>query len=162
MEEPMKKIIIAILVSVVFTQSSLFSQQTINASGGTIHGDGGSISFSVGELTTASITSQSGSVTPGLFSSIEVSVLSTRPEVADLLIFPNPTSDKIQIDFGESAPAEGMKFQLFDANGRSLRAGKLVTQKTYIDLLNLPSNLYFLYIQDQNRILKMIKIVKSN
>ncbi|WP_375579650.1 T9SS type A sorting domain-containing protein [Marivirga tractuosa] len=158
----MKNSIILIIALALFLQNNLFSQQAINASGGNLMGEGGSIAFSVGQLTTAPMSSEEGSVTPGVLSSVTLSVLSTTPEVANILIFPNPTNSKIQINFGESALGQNTQYRLFDANGRAVKSGKLEHDKTEINLLNLPSSLYFLHILDQSRVLKTIKIVKEN
>ncbi len=64
----------------------------------------------------------------------------------DLMIYPNPTSDRLTIELEE---AVAVSWVLFDALGRQLRVQNTPTveQRFELDLTNLPDGIYYLSVQ---------------
>ena len=73
-------------------------------------------------------------------------------------VYPNPTTDKcmVRCDLAEAAT-----IRLYDAQGRLLRQMPVQTELTEIDLSNCVSDIYFIYICTDDRILAIRKIVRQ-
>lgn len=83
---------------------------------------------------------------------ITINVASIDDNFFEINVYPNPTQDFIQIDGLTNNQTE---FQMFDSNGKLVLSGKL-SNKEMIDLTNLNSGLYQLFLNKQNfRIIKL-------
>jgi hypothetical protein len=83
---------------------------------------------------------------------ITINVASIDDNFFEINVYPNPTQDFIQIDGLTNNQTE---FQMFDSNGKLVLSGKL-SNKEMIDLTNLNSGLYQLFLNKQKfRIIKL-------
>ena len=71
-----------------------------------------------------------------------------------VIIYPNPTSSKINLSLNFS---DDLNYELFTATGNKLIFGTIKSSNQEIDLSNLPPNVYFLKLGNQ-----VYKILKSN
>ena len=71
-----------------------------------------------------------------------------------VIIYPNPTSSKINLSLNFS---DDLNYELFTAKGNKLIFGTIKSSNQEIDLSNLPPNVYFLKLGNQ-----VYKILKSN
>ncbi len=141
------------------------AQNDIAASGSNASGSGGTVSYSVGQVvftTNTSITS--GSVTQGVQQPFEISVI-TRIEQTNgitlvCIAYPNPANDFLTLKVENYIP-ENLSYKLFDANGKLLENKKVTGNVTIISLGNILSSLYFLKVIDNQKEIKIFKIIKN-
>ncbi len=154
--------------------TGLQAQVSINSTGGNASGSGGSVSYSVGQLTYQTHTGTNGSVAEGVQQAYEISVVTGIVEAKginlSLKAYPNPTTDNLtlSIDASTSLNIQSMSYQLFDINGRLLQNGQIASMQTSIEMSNLRPATYFLkVIHSSNNVgatqtseVKTFKIIK--
>ena len=79
----------------------------------------------------------------------------------DIVAYPNPTTDDIQIIMPEIENLSNIQLQLFDLSGRLLQQERPSSSNTTLSLNNLAQGIYILKVTDNQNILKTIKIVKQ-
>lgn len=150
-----------LLVCILCATTSIYSQQTIPASGGEATGSG-SVSYSVGQLVSNMNTGSNGSVNQGVQQAIEFVVLS-NPELTVLTLtavtYPNPTTDYIVLALTNSTLID-LSYTMFDVQGRIVTKGKVQQETTQITMKNLVSGVYILKVNQKNSELKTFKIIK--
>ena len=77
----------------------------------------------------------------------------------EINIFPNPVSNHLNIQFA-SLPQSNAKIQIYDCEGKLVQSSVLSNKNTQLRLNQIPSNLYFLKIQNGQSILSK-KILKN-
>jgi hypothetical protein len=147
-----------------FCFATVQGQQTIPATGGNASGSGGSVSYSVGQILSSTISGSNGTVVQGVQQPYEISVVTAIKNTEDIslkcLVYPNPTAGITKLVF-ESADFENLSFRLFDINGMLLQDKKVESRETEISLENLSSSVYFLKVLKNNQEVKVFKIVKK-
>jgi hypothetical protein len=160
----MKKIIPCFLFFSGLGIVILQAQSTIPASGGNAIGSGGSVSYTVGQITYQTLSGTNGTVAQGVQQPYEISVVTSIKNSEEInlecLIFPNPTSGLAKLIF-KSPDYENLRFRLYDINGVLLRDKKVESSETEISLENLSSSVYFLKVIKNNLEVKVFKIVKK-
>lgn len=84
-------------------------------------------------------------------------------ETKGINIYPNPFSDKITIDFFDpDIDKSKMKISIFNSTGQKIvNMPELQNNQLTIDLSVMPCGIYYLIIQDNNRIFHTQKIIKN-
>ncbi|MCL9804931.1 T9SS type A sorting domain-containing protein [Flavobacterium amniphilum] len=154
----MKKIALALFL---LCRIMVFSQEAINASGGNASGSNGNVNYSVGQIAYSSY-SGNGFVNEGIQFPFEITTLATDEHSDDnqIALFPNPVSYEINLKVGFLI-AEDLKFELYDINGRILAEDWISQNEIQIPMGQYPKSIYFLRIKDQNKELKVFKIIKN-
>ena len=155
-----KPLKICVLLVMLLVSFGLRAQVSMNAAGGNAAGDGGSVSYSVGQMVLSANTGANGSVTEGVQQPYEISVLSVSEsaESISLSVYPNPSTDYLYLTSSEEIPS--LSYQLFDMNGRLLKSGKINENQTDIDMQNLVPATYFVKVNQGNKTVKTFKIIK--
>jgi hypothetical protein len=142
----------------------LFAQESVNSSGGKGEGNGGTVSFSVGQTVYTTDSSSSGTVAKGVQQAYVISKVSSMDSTDKITlisrVFPNPTTDFLYLNI-EKLTAKQMLYTLTDANGKTLLNGKISNLQTEIDMKPYTAAVYFLKISDSNQIIKTFKIIKN-
>jgi hypothetical protein len=150
-----------------FAQS--IAPQSVNSAGVKMTQSNGSLSFTVGELVVLQQYDTNGNSLGGGFtnsSTLSTTVLSVQEPDAAILqvsVFPNPTTDLVQIQIKE-ASIEEMNLELTDISGKTLYSGHylLLDQSIGINTANYPVGVYLLTLKKPNgQILGTYKIVKQ-
>lgn len=153
----MKKNIL--ITCLLFALHSMYSQQTIPASGGESTGSGGSSSYTVGQILYTSY----GSITQGVQQAYEFQTLS-NPELTTVnlsaMTYPNPTSDYILLKISDKT-LNNLKYTLFDLNGKSVANGLIKSEITQIKMQHTVTGVYLLKITEKQQTLKSFKIIKK-
>lgn len=76
-------------------------------------------------------------------------------EITNVILYPNPTSDAFTVETSEDLT--GNIFVIQDVSGRVLSSGRLVGNKTTIQVSSLSTGSYYLRLLETNQILKFIK-----
>lgn len=142
----------------------LNAQQAVITSGTDVNGNGGMLSYSIGQISYNLITSDATIVSEGVQQTIEVYVLgieSPNPLVNSIKLFPNPSSDFITIST-KDLNIFNLRYELYDINGKILWVNSISSSETKIDISTLDSGIYLLNIMDINHTLKMFRLIKNS
>jgi hypothetical protein len=157
------KIFLCFLLMSGFSITILEAQATIPASGGNTTGSGGSVSYTVGQITCNTMSGINGTVAQGVQQPYEISVVTAienaREITIECTVYPNPTRGLLKL-IVESFDYENLRFRLFDINGILLQDKKVESKETEISMDNLSSSVYFLKVIKNNVEVKVFKIVK--
>jgi hypothetical protein len=143
--------------------SILFAQQTVTTAGGNGNGTGGSVNYTVGQVTNKLLNNGNHSVSEGVQQPYEIST-ETGIELKDINInikaFPNPADDFLTININD-LKSTNFSYKLYRINGKLISKGKIETTETKINLINLSPAVYILQITDSGQNVKIFKIVKN-
>src|SRR5690606_24040659 len=134
--------------------AGLQAQESINGTGGSALGNGGSVSYSVGQVVYTANTNTSGSsVTQGVQQPYEISIV-TGIETPDMnllvLAYPNPATDYLILEM-QDFEFSNLNFQLYDVIGKILQNQRITDNQTRIVMSNLMSGMYFLKVFQNNK-----------
>jgi type IX secretion system substrate protein len=142
---------------------SVTAQQSVNVSGNNATGPGGSVSYSVGQLTYTVNSGSNGSLAQGVQQPYEISTLGMDdlPEISlNFSAYPNPTTDILTLAV-ENYSTDNLKYNLFDITGKTIASNKLSGSQTQINMTGYESAIYFLKITADNKEIKTFKIIKK-
>ena len=152
--------IIMSAVILLLTIGSLQAQQTVTSAGGDATGEGGTSSYSVGQLVYTTATGVEGSSNQGVQQSYEVSVISGG-ELSEILLemnaYPNPTKSNLTLTV---ADVSGLSYKLYDLEGNEVESNGITDQATQISLEEQPTAVYFLKVLQNSTPIKTFKIIK--
>jgi hypothetical protein len=155
-----KVILIFLFLGAALTSNA---QQATTASGGNAFGNGGSSSYSVGQIVYTTNVGSNGSMAQGVQQPYEISIVFG---VEDNLInlnfnlYPNPTSNFLTLSISD-IDLSVLSFELFGSDGKLIEAKKITTFNEVICLENLSSGAYFLKIINNYQQIKLFKIIKN-
>jgi hypothetical protein len=140
----------------------LFGQSSVNAAGGSVSNDSGSVSYSIGQVAFVSASNSSGSVHQGVQYAFEISILDVEDKSLNLSlnVFPNPTQSKLNLRVGNLQEGK-LSYQLLGLDGKVLSKETLETEETLIDMQQLPSAAYFVEVQLDSKKVQTFKIIKN-
>lgn len=147
----------------------LQAQESVNATSGNVLSSGGSVSYSVGEISYQTHTGSNGSLAEGVQQPFEIFVVTGIEETVgvNLLIsaYPNPTTDYLTLIINEDVTTSFdlslMSFQLFDMKGKLIQKQTITENQTDIDMGNLVSATYFITVIQGKKNVKTFKIIKN-
>ena len=146
--------------------TGLQAQTNVNATGGNASGNGGSVSYSVGQVVYTTHKGSNGSVAQGVQQPYEISVAGIDEANGISLkvtAYPNPTTDylTLEIDASTSLSIQSMSYQLYDIQGKVLQNQKITGYRTSIDMNNLVPSTYFVKVIQENKAVKTFKVIKN-
>lgn len=149
--------------------SGVQAQESFNAAGGNASGGGGSVSYSVGQVTYLTHGGTNGTIAEGVQRAYEIAAVTGIEEPRDLnlsfSIFPNPTTHDLKLNIIESFNANQdlslMSYMILDMNGRVMKKGELTGYQTRIITSNLIPATYFVKVIHENKVIKSFKIIKK-
>ena len=156
-----KHLKISVLLAMLLVSFGLQAQVSVNAAGGDAASDGGSVSFSVGQVVFGANAGTNGSVTEGVQQPYEISVLSVAEQTENISLsaYPNPSTDYLYLTTSDEI--SNLSYQLFDMNGRLLKSEKIIGNQTNINMQGLVSATYFVKVNQGNKTVKSFKIIKK-
>lgn len=128
--------------------------------GGEGTGPGGTVSYSIGQLVVETTEDSEGTVSPGVQQSYESYVVFIDEVLFSnsLTIFPNPTSDLLQIDFDQ--PFIGT-IKVFNIYGGLMWEQVCTGQTFFMDAQKWASGTYLLNVMQESNLVSTYKIVKQ-
>jgi hypothetical protein len=75
-------------------------------------------------------------------------------------VYPNPVTSYVSVNAG-SASYKGVKYELFDANGKKVLSEKAKDVAQNISLVALPPSVYYLKVTKNNEVQKTVKLIKQ-
>jgi len=158
----MKKLVLTFLI--VFVGLPILAQEAILAAGGDASSNGGSVSYTVGQVFYTTNTGTNGSVAEGVQQPYEISVVVGLEKAQDsklvCTVYPNPATDLLTLET-ENPNNKNLFYQLYDITGILLISKKLINIKTTIPMTNLPPATYLLKITDNQKVVKTFRIIKN-
>jgi hypothetical protein len=142
--------------------STGYAQQAILASGGDASGNGGSVTYSLGQIVYTSNTGPKGSVNQGIQEAYEIITLGINETALNisLYVFPNPVKDKLTLLI-ENFSKEKLVYQLFDIHGQLVDSEQISGNQTQINTGYLSGAIYFLNIVEGTKQIQSFKIIKN-
>ncbi|MEZ4923429.1 MAG: T9SS type A sorting domain-containing protein [Crocinitomicaceae bacterium] len=140
-----------------------FAQQAVPATGGEATGSGGKSSYTVGQSAYTTKTDGSNTSVEGVqqtYTIVDESGINDNFISIEILTYPNPTTDKIQIQISDPN-GKSLTYFLLDNQGKELINSLISTNITELDLNHYARGTYFLKIKDQKEELKTVKIIKN-
>ena len=139
------------------------AQQAITTTGGNASGNGGSVSYSVGQIVYKTNSGSIGSVAQGVQQPYEISIVQGIEENyinLELTAGPNPTVNFLTLNSGK-AELSSLHFQLYDISGKVIESRKIISNSETIAMENLPTATYFLKVINNNNEVKIFKVIKN-
>lgn len=157
---------ISVVLMLVLGMTGLQAQTSVNATGRSATGSGGSVSYSVGQVMYQTHTGTDGSVAIGVQQPYEISaVTGVEHEAITLAIsaYPNPTVDNItlHVDVSTELNIHTMSYQLRDISGKLLQSEKIAGSQTNIVMSDLLPAVYFVRVLERKNEVKVFKIIKT-
>ena len=142
---------------------SLYAQISVNSAGAEATGQGGTLSYSVGQVFQSSSSSSAGSVSAGVQQAYEVSVATQVSETnlnIEASVYPNPTTDFLILNVPEIE--ENYTYQVTDINGKQLNTGLINNTQTNLDFSSYVIGTYFIKLAGQaNSNIKTFQVIKN-
>ena len=134
----------------IFINLVLSAQETIISTGLNSTGNGGTISYSVGQPACDFNSGNNGTISQGVQHPYEIYLDSTVGNdnsnlILDLIAFPNPTTDQLLLSYSDFKN-EKLSYQLYNYQGELISIKNCKNNQTLIDLKNYPSSTYILSI----------------
>ncbi len=145
MKIPLTLLIITICFCKVNAQST--SPQVVSSAGETYKGNIIQLDWTLGEVAITTIQNSSNQITQGFhqpnYNITSVDNLSQK--IGEILVYPNPTSDKIEMKLNLHQ-SQNVKIQLIDINGRLIWSRKQIGSQleSVEDISHLTNGNYFL------------------
>lgn len=151
-------------IALTFCVAALPAQESTITSGGDASGDGGSVSFTLGQLASGIHSGTNGSVSEGVQQPYEISVVSEIEETdidPQMSLYPNPTQGLLILRITDNE-IQGTRWtmSLYDVDGRVIKNQVILSNETIIDMSGLSSQVYFLRINNDLKV-KTFKIIKK-
>jgi len=153
-----------ILINLLLSVTLMQAQVSIPATGNNFTGNGGTINFTVGQIAYSTNNGTSGFVIQGVQQPYEISTVTCIDEAKVIGLYysicPNPTTDYVVLKT-ENYKIEKLQYQLFDLKGTLLETRKIENVETNIDMTKYICTTYILKIIDDNKNVKVFKLLKN-
>jgi hypothetical protein len=153
----MKRFII--ILSICFTGTALYGQslerQVIGSAGLSVNNSTADLSFTVGEVATASTITGTATLTQGFQQANEedfTGVIDVGSLNASAIVFPNPTVDVLQIE--STLPSMGittLDYKVLDLQGRLVLQGTIASHEGQLDVMALAASSYTLILTSTDK-----------
>jgi len=141
----------------------LTAQETIPSTGGNASGSGGSVGYSVGQITYHTYSGTNTSITQGVQQPYEISVVTaienTEGIKLEYKVYPNPTRGLMTLTI-KPINNENLKYRIYDLSGILLQDKKINSEVTEISIVGFSSSTYFLKVIKDDTEVKIFKIIK--
>lgn len=144
--------------------ASLTGQEVIATTGGIQEDENGnSISFTLGETISSTLTNGDGiTLTQGFQQpSFTISTVAENHDIDySIKAYPNPADDYIILEV-DKVSYNDTRFKLFDLNGRLLKEKPISGTETTIHFQEFTPGVYYLHVIDNQKIVKVLSVIKK-
>lgn len=153
-----------ILFLMILPWKVMIGQSTMPASGRDISGEGGSISYTIGQMTYTAHSGLTGTLNQGVQQPYEITVFSnlseTNPFTLEVTFFPNPVKDQLTLKLNDNN-LSNLRYFIADVNGSHLASADVNSQVTLINMGEFPPAVYFITIKAGETTVTSFKILKK-
>ena len=142
--------------------NNIQAQESINTYGGNATGNGGTVSYSIGQVLYNSNNGSGGIVAQGVQHAYEIfSVGINETDIGiSLNAYPNPTAAFLTLQVNNNITK--LSYLVYDALGQLLFNGQIIANQTKINMELLPPASCYLHIVNQeNKNIHLFKIIKK-
>jgi hypothetical protein len=146
-----------------FGITTVNAQQAITTTGSSVSDSGGTVAYTIGQIAYTSYSNTKGTITQGVQQSYKISTelgIDNHSINLELITYPNPTTNFFTLSVG-STLLTNLNFELYDINGRLIENRKITSPTETIRMEDLTSATYFLKVTDNNKELKIFKVIKN-
>jgi hypothetical protein len=150
-----------IILSIIVLSLKTQAQQLVSASGGHYSDAQLNVSWSVGETVIETFTDDNYILTqgfqqPGL---VLVGIESFSDQFEALHVYPNPTSDYVNINLNEDY--DNLSYRVLNSEGKVIQ-NKQIENKTFqISFTEQNQGLYLIHLMDGTKTMKIFRIIKN-
>lgn len=159
-----KRLKLIVILLLVLGLTGLQAQESVNSTGGITLGSGGSVSYSVGQVSFQTHKGTNGSVAEGVQQPYEISVVTTVEEATvinlSVSVYPNPTTDFLILKV-ENIELSALSYELYNTQGKLLQNQKIESNRISIPMSNLVPATYLVKVKQENKEIKIFKIIKN-
>lgn len=141
-----------------------YGQTAITATGGSASGLGGTVSYTIGQVTYQTFSNENNTIAQGVQQPYEISVVTatdnTEGIILEFKIYPNPAKEFIILTI-KPYNDENFTYCLYDLNGILLLEKKIGSGMTEISMDSFTPSMYFLRIIKDNLEVKIFRIIKN-
>lgn len=124
----MKHLLFPLFLLPVLAFAQTVDRQVIGSTGGVVTAGGTTLSFTVGEVVTATVTAGSFTLTQGFQQPDGSGTISNDPLIqVDYQVYPNPTRDWVEVKLISTRKTE-LRARVVDMLGRDMNLGEQVAQ----------------------------------
>jgi len=160
----LRKLMLSVVFLCIFGLSTLKAQVAVPAAGSNASGNGGTVSYSIGQVVYQTYTGTNASIAEGIQQPYEIFVVTgiEQAKSINLLVsaYPNPAKDYLTLNISDSNPSV-FSFQLYGMDGRILLNEKITESLTIIPVSNFVTATYFLKVTRDSQEIKTFKIIKN-
>lgn len=146
---------------ILITHFTANAQQGTMITGGNLTSIGGSLSYSIGQTNYIYQTNIFGSISQGVQQPYEIFPVGIlKDENFNAKVFPNPTSNVIELHLGNST-LENSFYLLYDSQGKIISTHSIKSPKTNISFDGSPIGCYFIEVVNNGISIEKFKIIKN-
>lgn len=154
------------LISILFMMAAgVFAQSAIVPVGGDAQSNGGSVSYTVGQVVVQTSSDGTVSVAEGVQQPYEIMTVGVDdyPQIVlNAVVYPNPTENIAQLQLnGFEIPIGGFRAIIYDGNGKMLQSLNVTDDITPFQIGQYATGTYYLELRDGKRLLKTFKVVRK-
>ena len=153
--------IIASLLFFVMLGIAASAQSDIVPTGGTATGNGGTVTYTIGQIAVQSYGEGGTTISEGVQQPYEIQTIGIDNYLGitlNAMVYPNPTLGNVQLTMN-NVQLEG-EVRVFDTNGKFLFSKKIEGETTVIPMAELATGTYFVNVLNGTQVLKSFKVVK--
>lgn len=158
-----KYLTVVICILSVFGIISSNAQESLSTTGGVFSGEGGNISYTIGQVVYTTNFATTGSVAQGVQQPFEISLITNSETMTipstNCRVFPNPTTDEIFF-MAEGLMSDSISYELYNLNGKLLESNANIEQKSAIYLSKYKDAVFILKVNIIGEELKSYKLFK--
>ena len=161
------KRITTFIVFLLCYAGAAFAQSAIVPVGGDAQSNGGSVSYTVGQIAVQTSANSNGSVSvaEGVQQPYEIQTVGVDnyPQIfLNAVVYPNPTENLAQLQLnGFEIPSGGLRAILYDGNGKMLQNLTVSDDLTSFQIGHYATGTYYLEVRDGKRVLKTFKVIRK-
>lgn len=153
------------LISFLFMMTvGVFAQSAIVPVGGDAQSNGGSVSYTVGQVAVQTSSDGTIFVAEGVQQPYEIMTVGVDdyPQIVlNAVVYPNPTENIAQLQLnGFEIPSGGFRAILYDGNGKMLQSLNVTDDITPFKIGQYATGTYYLELRDSKRLLKTFKVLR--
>jgi hypothetical protein len=159
----MKQLTLTLIISLLTSTMMLTAQEVVSSGGTHASGSGVSLSWTIGEPVSETLTNGTYTLTQGFHQSrlSATAVDDILIPGVSLAVYPNPFSSVLQVKVGEGDFSQ-LQYSLLSLDGKVLLSNKLTKTLSQIDMQSFASGSYLLRIHGKTgEPVKTFKVVKQ-
>lgn len=152
---------VSIFITIVFTGYTIHAQQLVSTTGGLYSDAQLNVSWTIGEPVIETFTDENYVLTQGFQQQglVLVGIESFNDQFEALRVYPNPTSDYVNIDL--NSEFENLSYKVLNAEGKVVQNNKIKSESFQISFIEQDQGLYLIQLMDGEKTMKIFRIVKN-